>query len=58
MVWVTHALTFLAGGTIGAACMACVVINRVEQDFDRDPWDSPDLGRRDGDHGGGGRPVD
>lgn len=34
MVWVTHALAFLAGGTIGAALMAAVQINKMQDRLD------------------------
>jgi hypothetical protein len=39
----------MAGGTLGAACMACVMINKVEHDFDferRADRDDDDLRRR------------
>jgi hypothetical protein len=34
MLWVTHILAFVAGGTIGAVLMAAVQINRMENRFD------------------------
>jgi hypothetical protein len=47
MVWITHLLTFIAGGTLGATLMACLAINRVERDFARDDWPGDDVhGRR------------
>jgi hypothetical protein len=46
MVWITHLLTFIAGGTLGAAVMAILAINRVERDFDRHDWLGDDLHRR------------
>jgi hypothetical protein len=33
--WITHALTFMAGGAIGATAMACLQINRMQDDFNR-----------------------
>ena len=47
MVWITHLLTFIAGGTLGATLMACLAINRVERDFDdRHDWPGDDVHRR------------
>lgn len=34
MLWVTHLLALIAGGTIGAALMAAVQINKMQDRLD------------------------
>ena len=46
MYWFTHFLVFIAGGTLGAALMAALQINRMENEHDV-TWFGDDIRRRD-----------
>jgi hypothetical protein len=43
MFWITHALAFIAGGTVGAVLMTCMKLAKMEDDLaERVYWDRDD----------------